>query len=253
MAHTKVIVRKNERKQLFSDLLNEMESVLGLDGDQKLVKLLVPNKPKRSKSKSAKRKKDKSNPQQAKRSMLNNLRTGTSVEKRGVEHFIECAASAFVLGSYKIIAELEPIRVSEESLEKKSKEMDFFEKKDIRSDLETQRGIYIFYDSLGKAIYAGKTEKNYLWSEMKSAYNRARKTQQKFKRTNGVKIYKQSYYLHEVAAYASVYSVKPYAISFIEALLIHSFPNDLTNVRVEKNGKIKFESDSTKKSKKKKA
>lgn len=160
------------------------------------------------------------------------------------------AAHAFILGSYRVIAELELIYVSAETINNKVKEMALLDAKDqVKIDLEKEKGIYIFYDSIGKAIYAGKTEKNSLWLEMKSVYNRERKTQQKFKKTLGTKIYKKPYYLHEVAAYVSAYSVKPYAISFIEALLIHSFPNDLTNVRVEKNGKIEFESESVKRRK----
>lgn len=230
-------VKKNFRKKLLCELLEELENKLGLKGDKELSELLTSNSPQKGKTSSTS-------------SMFNNWKTGASVGKNAVEKFIDTAAKAFILGSYKVIAELEPIRVSKESLEKKQKEMDFYDTKtNMKSLLESEKGIYIFYDSMGKAIYAGKTERNSLWLEMKNAYNRSRSTQWKYKRTSGTKIYNQPYYLHEVAAYTSVYSVKNYAIGFIEALLIHSFPNDLTNVRIEKNGKIRFDAASTKKRK----
>ena len=110
-------------------------------------------------------------------------------------------------------------------------------------------GIYIFYDSLGKAIYAGKTEKkdrksgekrkNSLWDEMKSAYNRNRSAQSivKFNYSNK-RLSKQKYYLYETACYVSAYRVDELAIRDFEALIIRSFPNDLTNVRMETKGNV---------------
>ncbi|MEZ9601291.1 hypothetical protein AB4232_21050, partial [Vibrio sp. 10N.286.46.A8] len=47
----------------------------------------------------------------------------------------------------------------------------------IRNKLETTQGIYFFYDSAGKVIYAGKTETQGLWLEMKNAFNRDRASQ----------------------------------------------------------------------------
>lgn len=248
MALKKKEVEKKAKGELFGELLRKVEFSLDLNGDKELAELIVPKK---LKKKSKKSKKKSSDPLKMKLSTFNNWKTGASVGENAAKSFVENIAKAFILGSYKVIAELEPIQVSEESVDSNQKEMDFFESSsDMKQLLGDKKGIYIFYDSMGKAIYAGKTEKNSLWQEMKSAYNRERSVQQKFKRTYGVTIYKKPYYLYEVASYASVYSVKPYAIGFIEALLIHSFPNDLTNVRVEKNGKMKFESESLKKKKK---
>lgn len=224
-APKKRTVEKNAKAKLFIELVNALESEIDLKSDAKLITTIA-----------SKKKEDGT------RSMINNWKTGGSTGTKAAEAFVKCAAKALFERAYQIIVELEPIKVSEETEKCKPKELMFLEKNDeIRKLLENNQGIYIFYDSLGKAIYAGKTEKNTLWLEMKSAYNRERSSQKKFRRTSGIKIAKKPYYLHEVAEYVSVYSVRPYAIGFIEALLIHSFPNDLTNVRVEKNGKLKFE------------
>lgn len=48
----------------------------------------------------------------------------------------------------------------------------------LRQELEKSRGIYIFYDSRGRAIYAGKARRQKLWHEINSAYNRDRSVQQ---------------------------------------------------------------------------
>jgi hypothetical protein len=47
----------------------------------------------------------------------------------------------------------------------------------LRKALEQARGIYIFYNSQCRAIYLGKANPMNLWYEMKSAFNRRRKTQ----------------------------------------------------------------------------
>lgn len=44
----------------------------------------------------------------------------------------------------------------------------------LRKELEKYNGIYIFYDSSGRAIYVGKANKQTLWPELKNAFNRER-------------------------------------------------------------------------------
>ncbi|MCX7108720.1 MAG: hypothetical protein NTX45_01065 [Proteobacteria bacterium] len=51
----------------------------------------------------------------------------------------------------------------------------------VREELLKRSGIYIFYDSRGRALYAGKARKQNLWKEMNLAYNRARGEVQKIK------------------------------------------------------------------------
>ena len=41
----------------------------------------------------------------------------------------------------------------------------------LRKELEKAKGIYIFYDTRGRALYAGKTTRRTLLAEMKSAFN----------------------------------------------------------------------------------
>lgn len=118
----------------------------------------------------------------------------------------------------------------------------------VQKELREHRGIYIFFDSRGQAIYAGKAKKQHLWSEMKRAFNRDRGEVQKIKRvkypTNKVK-YRTSFDkdrqiidhvvpLYDLAAYFSAYAVQDGLIDKLEAMLVRSFANDLLNVRMEK-------------------
>lgn len=49
--------------------------------------------------------------------------------------------------------------------------------KGLQDELLKYKGIYIFYDSMGHAIYVGKTRKQTLWKEMNDALNRSRGNQ----------------------------------------------------------------------------
>ncbi|AHE57335.1 hypothetical protein NX02_28800 [Sphingomonas sanxanigenens DSM 19645 = NX02] len=114
----------------------------------------------------------------------------------------------------------------------------------LRKRLTQAHGIYIFHDSRGRAIYAGKAVEQNLWKEMNNAFNRDRGEVQNIKRayhpvTRGtfggglVKIKKQSVALHHIASYASAYEVPDGLIGKFEALIVRSFANDLLNVRME--------------------
>jgi hypothetical protein len=119
--------------------------------------------------------------------------------------------------------------------------------KTIQSILKRTKGVYIFYNSQGQAIYVGKALKQYLWSEIKSAFNRKRENQTIY-RTNypesgnsftevykdkNRKIRKHNLKLHDLATYLSVYEVESSLISPFEAALIRIFPNQIMNSRVE--------------------
>jgi hypothetical protein len=114
----------------------------------------------------------------------------------------------------------------------------------VRKRLTEAHGIYIFHDSRGRAIYAGKAVEQNLWKEMNNAFNRDRGEVQNIKRayhpvTRGtfgggqVRIKKQSVALHDIASYASAYEVPDGLIGKFEALIVRSFANDLLNVRME--------------------
>lgn len=120
----------------------------------------------------------------------------------------------------------------------------------LRSALEKEKGLYIFYDTRGKALYAGKTKKQNLWKEMHGAFNRDRSAQVitlvnhpendvEFKPANEkVRQPKdKSLKLHDLAAYFSAYAVADEMIDDLEALLVRVFPNDLLNFKMEKFGK----------------
>jgi predicted transcriptional regulator len=117
----------------------------------------------------------------------------------------------------------------------------------LRERLKCAHGIYIFHDSRGRAIYAGKAQRLSLLAEMNNAFNRDRGEVQNIKRvphpTTRVKyrgpeekrrqISKQSVALHDIAKYISAYQVPESLIGKFEALILRSFANDLLNVRME--------------------
>lgn len=117
----------------------------------------------------------------------------------------------------------------------------------LREILKNARGIYIFYDSRGQAIYAGKAKRLSLWNEMKSAFNRPRDTQTVFRvrhptrRQQFVPAYEKprqprrmQLRLNELAAYFTAYEVETGMIDELEALLVRGFANDLLNERMER-------------------
>lgn len=118
---------------------------------------------------------------------------------------------------------------------------------ELRSYLEKSKGIYFFYDSGGKIIYTGKTEKQTLWKEMNSAFNRERQAHTVFqvKHPTTGDSFKPAWkklrqprsravYLHDTANYFSVYEVSFELIGNLEAMIIRAMCNDISNVKMEK-------------------
>lgn len=120
------------------------------------------------------------------------------------------------------------------------------------AELQAVNGLYVFYDSRGRALYVGQATKQSIWKEMHSAFNRARPAQ----KISAVKHPKNNVEyrpaseklrqpvdtprkLHELATYFSAYEVAAPLIDDFEALLIRAFPNDLLNFKMEKIGKRK--------------
>ena len=110
----------------------------------------------------------------------------------------------------------------------------------------TKSGIYVFYDTRGKALYTGKTKAN-LWGEMNLAFNRDRKGQDivlvKHPVNNVVfhlaseKVRQpltRNLRLTQLAAYFSAYAVVDDMVDAVEGLLIRAFPNDTFNTKMEK-------------------
>lgn len=116
----------------------------------------------------------------------------------------------------------------------------------LRETLEQSNGVYIFYDSRGKALYAGKAKKQSLWKEMNLAFNRDRELQklnmthhpdrnQEF-RPGHEKLRqpkRTQLQLCDLASYFSAYKIDAGMIDDLEALLVRGFANDLLNAKME--------------------
>ena len=116
----------------------------------------------------------------------------------------------------------------------------------IRKYLENVQGVYVFFDSQVCAIYVGKTERGNLWDEMTNAFNRPRSNHKVFlveHPTIGKSFSPaseklrqpkpKSVFLYDTAHYFSAYEVQPKLISKLEALLVRTFCNTLTNKKME--------------------
>lgn len=118
----------------------------------------------------------------------------------------------------------------------------------LKDQLEKASGIYIFYDSRGRALYAGQAKTQPLWNEMKAAFNRDRQNLQLLRRVNhpdkkaiafkpsdekSRQIVQRAVPLSALAAYFSAYEVPVALIDDMEAFLIRAFPNDLLNKKME--------------------
>ncbi|MEW6563273.1 MAG: hypothetical protein AB1400_08610 [Pseudomonadota bacterium] len=113
-----------------------------------------------------------------------------------------------------------------------------------------KQGLYVFYDSRGKALYAGQTKRQNIWKEMNLAFNRDRNAQvitlvrhptkdvdfrpanEKVRQPTSVNLK-----LHDLATYFSAFEVTDGMVDELEALLVRVFPNDLLNFKMEKFGK----------------
>ncbi len=118
----------------------------------------------------------------------------------------------------------------------------------LKQELVKFHGVYVFFDSRGQAIYAGKARRQSLWKEINLAFNRDRGQVQSIRRVGHPTIKKayrttdekhrpivdQVVPLHELATYFSAYRVADAMINDLESLLVRSFANDLLNIRMEK-------------------
>jgi DNA-binding transcriptional regulator YiaG len=116
----------------------------------------------------------------------------------------------------------------------------------LKERLTESSGIYIFYDTRGRALYVGKAKDQMLWNEINLAFNRKRGVQKfmliahptsniEFKAADERSRQPKDTQLElcDVAAYFSAYDVDKGMIDDLEALLIRGFPNDLLNVKME--------------------
>lgn len=120
----------------------------------------------------------------------------------------------------------------------------------LKRELDQHHGVYVFFDSRGQAIYAGKARKTTLQAEITHAFNRDRGSVQKIRRVKhpsrnqayrttdekARQIHEFEVPLHELAAYFSAYAVADPLIDDVESLLLRSFANDVLNKRMERFG-----------------
>lgn len=119
----------------------------------------------------------------------------------------------------------------------------------LKAELQAHRGLYMFYDSRGRALYAGQTRGQSLWKEINLAFNRYRdvqnirrvnhpKRRQDFRTSDEIRrqILSANVRLFDLAGYVSAWSVADPMICDLEALLIRAFPNDLLNTKIENFG-----------------
>jgi len=117
----------------------------------------------------------------------------------------------------------------------------------LKTELQKSIGVYVFYDSRGRALYVGKAKDQSLWAEMKSTFNRPRGEVQKiskvdhpeirvtFKRSDEKRrqILTRDIPLSQLAHYFSAYAIPKIIIGDVESLLIRAFVNDLLNKKKE--------------------
>lgn len=117
----------------------------------------------------------------------------------------------------------------------------------LKRELERAKGVYVFYDSRGHAIYVGRTIKQTLWAEMTNAFNRERDVQTIRRVDHPLKnqiefatahkhvrqIVPRSVKIHDLAHYFSAFEVKGGLIEEVESILVRAFCNDLLNKKVE--------------------
>ncbi len=105
--------------------------------------------------------------------------------------------------------------------------------KEVCEKLKDAKGIYSFYDSSGRIVYVGKTEKSNLLAEMTQAFNLIRPNYSR-KLANGQGKFKtHSLALRDTAEFVSAYEVDTNAIGNVEAFLTRVIPNDVVNKKTE--------------------
>lgn len=117
----------------------------------------------------------------------------------------------------------------------------------LKAQLDKLRGVHVFFDSRGRAIYVGKAKQLSLWTEINNAFNRDRGEVQKIKRVRHPER-RQQYRtsdekarqithnlvpLHELAHISAHTQVADQMSDDLEALLARSFASDLLNIRME--------------------
>ena len=216
------------------DLLDNLKRIFGIDTDAAMGKVIGLTGGRLSQWRSSKRK-------------LTTRQVATLIKRTS-----ELAEKKAVKSSIRPIVEFYPIERTASRQDAKweiipSNKIENPRQNELRIYLENSRGIYFFYDSGGKVIYTGKTEKQSLWKEMNGAFNRERQahTVYKVRHPKTGNSFQPAWkklrqprnrvvYLNDTANYFSVYEVSSELIGNLEAMIIRALCNDVSNVKMEK-------------------
>ncbi|MFO0993075.1 MAG: hypothetical protein U1E67_14210 [Hyphomicrobiales bacterium] len=104
--------------------------------------------------------------------------------------------------------------------------------KELCDALSKSQGIYAFYNSSGRLLYIGKTEKNHLLNEMGQRFTN-RTASIRLTNDHG-QFVRRSVPLREFAEYCSAYRLHQSVISNFEALMTRITPNEIINSQIPK-------------------
>lgn len=118
----------------------------------------------------------------------------------------------------------------------------------LRDELESaESGVYVFFDSMGRAVYVGRTTDQNLWKRMSQSFKREVVSQlYRVKHpTNNVayksnekkprKLRPHKVTVYDVARYFSAYYVHQDLVGAAEALLIRAAANNIQNTQMAGN------------------
>lgn len=91
-------------------------------------------------------------------------------------------------------------------------------------------GIYAFFDTSGRCIYIGKTEKRTLFSEMEQRYSNKPISVRIMSKGKACPLKSK---IKDVAHYFSAYKIEKHLIKNVEALLTRVIINSASNIRIE--------------------
>lgn len=130
---------------------------------------------------------------------------------------------------------IHPARLKKDSTDDEKRKFEKIKKKwDVLKEYNGApvKGIYIFYNSQGKVLYVGKTQKGIKRTLFNEVTNQLNRKIAYFATTNH-RIVKKTIKQAECVHYISAYQINSIdAIHNIEALLIRSYANDNTNIQM---------------------
>ena len=164
---------------------------------------------------------------------ISNWRNGASPRKASLKKILNLYRDHHTNALVQPILEFKAIRPHKKN-NSWSLATDKSSSSEFRRELEGHKGLYLFYDSAGKVIYLGKSERC-LYVEIKQRLN-AEANRPFYGPTK-----QPNPRMGDIANYISAYEVTvPKAIKNLESFLLRSFANDIMN-KNSGNFKVLFE------------